>query len=119
MGTEMKEMRGVECKFEGKDCYVVHADREIGITLHYIDDDTQAACLNKKEILLNAKRYKSRFINRVYHELFSKIIDDINNGEIFSYGIVFSFKDDAYVEVWDEEGLEEFNNFAFTCAYLK
>ena len=82
--SEIRELQGLECKVNGVDAYVVHADRELGITIHSIGADEEVACLNRQELLYLAKQFKWRGANRAYHEAFTKIVSDIRNGAVIN-----------------------------------
>lgn len=118
--SEMKEMRGVECKLEGRDCYVVHADKEVGITVHYLDNDEPAMCINKEEILYSAKYYKTKGATKNYEDIFDEIIEEINKGEIYHRMFHNPIGGKAYaVIIESEEEREKIEGTALTCAYLK
>ena len=102
--SEMKEFRGMDCKVVGIDSYVVHADRDIGITIHTYEYDEEIFCINKEEMLKDCKRLKKRGGNRLYHELFSRTIERIKEGNIPD----FYYDDSGY----DVKILESKYNFS-------
>jgi len=79
--TEMLYLRGVECTVpsygEDQSGYVVHADREKGITIHSLETDSPIFCLNKEH--MSQMRCKDK--NRIYHECFTEIVKDVEKGE--------------------------------------
>lgn len=79
--SEMRELLGIECIVGGDVVYVARADREVGITLRYLDNDKEASCINREEILNHLTR-KDRL--RQYHEAFSAVVRMIQEGEVKS-----------------------------------
>ena len=82
--TEMLYLRGVECIVSAgyggekdQSGYVVHADREKGITIHSLQTDLPIFCLNKET--LSQMRCKDK--NRIYHTCFTEIVKAIEKGE--------------------------------------
>lgn len=82
--TSMTELIGLEVVIEeqtgDKAAYVAQADREKGITLHYLDNDEEAYCINKDFILNHIQIRSDR--NRVYHEAFTRLVREILSGRI-------------------------------------
>ena len=76
--TEMKQYRGTEVRVakENGPCYVAHCDRTKGITIHDENDD-EVWCLSREEFL---ERREYREKNRVFREIFSQAIADIEAG---------------------------------------
>jgi hypothetical protein len=107
--SEIKELIGKEIvSDEGVECYVVHADREIGITIHEMVDDTEVFCLNKKEFLA----LPIRNANRLYHEVFTIMIKMIEEGGIRNVR-VFHTEIDGKCLVTPTTGI----SIGFACAY--
>jgi hypothetical protein len=81
--TELTELRGIEFVAEINDeiihCYVVHADRTIGVTIKNYDTDGYVACLNKAQLLRMLSCCSDR--NRLYHKMFNHIIGVIEAGK--------------------------------------
>lgn len=78
---EMTEYCGKEVTVDGiPGCYVVHVDREVGITIHD-GDDKPILCLNNAQLFAGTKHIKGlRGLLRAYHEAFSHIVRQIDLG---------------------------------------
>lgn len=77
--SEMRRLSGVECLLDGDAVYVARADREVGITLRRVDNDEEAYCINRAQIL-NHLRSVDKL--RQYHEAFSVVVKMVLEGEV-------------------------------------
>lgn len=85
--SEMKEFRGMDCKIgignngnyvEG---YVVHVDKEIGITIYDKKTDKPVYCLNRKELLNYEKERDAFGMLELYNKVFDEALELIKKKE--------------------------------------
>lgn len=108
--TTMHHLLGKEVMVNNTPCYVVACDREIGITLHTIEDDSEYLCLNRK-FLMEKMEAKDKL--RQYHEAFSKNVEMIERG-LVDCNMMFPRWSD---ERWRAIPFESCNSIGIKCAF--
>ena len=115
--SEIKELLGLKCTVGNIGCYVKHADRSYGITIHTFDTDEPIFCLNFKELIETAKKWKVRGAVGAYHEAFTEITYRILNGIPVDGSIVLRNKGDRDLEYSAYDNLRSDETVRATCAY--
>lgn len=81
-------LKGTECTINDKPCYVADIDKELGITLHFVETDEEAYCLNKSVVF---KLLKTKTRQRAYNRVFNHIVKMIQNG-VIDYNYSYTHK---------------------------